>query len=1316
MNSPGILLGESRPEFLVSETLADLFKATARHRPDHPALICGEQYISYGELDRWSDLLAEELIGFGFGPGTFIGVWWPRGLELHVAILSIVKAGAAYVPLDSEMPAERVEAVLSECGAVACFSKSPLHTGIKTIHVPSPPAQGLSFQLMPRGDSDSIAYILYTSGSTGKPKGIPINQRQICHFVRAEQSVLGIRPDDRVYQGFSVSFDMWCEETWISYFAGATLFVADATTAKAVDELSDFLKSKQITVFHAVPSLLAVMEDDIPSLRLVNAGGEACTRAVVDRWSKPGRLFYNSYGPTETTVTSTMIALQPGEPISIGKPLPNYNLGVVDENLNLVPFGISGELIITGPGVGSGYINLPEQSKLKFAVKPPGMEMLPGSKLYRTGDAAIIHSDGRVEFQGRFDDQVKIRGYRIELGEIESRLSQLGGVLAAAVAVMKDNNGYDELVGFIVSNPSVSADPHLLRQELAKVLPSYMVPGIISVLLEMPRLPSGKINRKKLPVPDAFLAPASNDVSADDPINPFGPLSDKVLAVLKKVFPGREIDLEMDFFNDLGGHSLLAASFVSRLRKEAGVERASLRDVYQQRPMKAFVAHLEKAAGTEQAKTKSAFKKIPRSRFLICLLGQSFTLPVIFGLFASQVFFPYLGYYYMQQKMGSHGYAVLTAFCMFIFIPPVFTFLGIFLKWVLLGKIKEGDYPLWGSYYFRYWLVKTIQELVPIQFMTGTPVYPVYLRMLGVKVAKDAQLSAMRIGAEDLVTIGHDASISSLVLLNNVTISGGMMHIRRIDIGNHCYIGTNAVVAGGAVMEDWSELQDLSSLQEGKVMREREIWVGSPAQKTGSIAPEALPLPLEVSDATRRKYSFIYSFLLAIFPFAVLLPLFPIIYIINELDNHADDYDFRYLVWMPLLTLFYQFLFILMTVVFSRALLYKLKPGKYPVHSGIYVRKWLSDQLMALSLIVLHPVYATVYIASFFRGLGAKVGKETEISTASSVTHPLLKIGSGAFIADAVQLGEADVRGQQLILEETTIGDNSFVGNSASIPQGYKLPGNILIGVLSTPPKMDKIDPEKPSDWFGSPAIALPKREQAQSFAPGLTMRPSKMRYFARAIVELIRITIPESVIICLSILLIAYGHDLLSDEPWWKFLLKFPLYYLGFIGIPAFLITVMLKWIFTGNYKPRQMPIWTFGVWKSEAITVIYEALAVPFLLQFLRGTAWLPLLVRLLGAKTGKRVYMNTTDMTEYDMITIGDDAALNEESGPQTHLFEDRVMKVSTVKIGARSSIGAKTIVLYDTEVGDDVDIEALSLVMKGERLPNGTVWTGSPVRPA
>ncbi|RYE04372.1 MAG: peptide synthetase, partial [Sphingobacteriaceae bacterium] len=297
----------------------------------------------------------------------------------------------------------------------------------------------------------------------------------------------------------------------------------------------------------------------------------------------------------------------------------------------------------------------------------------------------------------------------------------------------------------------------------------------------------------------------------------------------------------------------------------------------------------------------------------------------------------------------------------------------------------------------------------------------------------------------------------------------------------------------------------------------------------------------------------------------------------------------------------------------------------------------------------------------------------------------------------------------------TEIESGTFVGNSALIPQGTKLPGNMLIGVLSIPPDQKELEQNQAKDWFGSPAIALPRRQESNPFSAELTSNPSFLRRLARATVEFIRIVLPETLIIIFSIFFIAYGHDLITQEPLYKIILLFPFYYLGFMGLPAFFTTVILKYIFIGKFKAQQKPMWTDKVWRSEAITTTYEALSVPFLLDYMRGTPWLPLAMQLLGVKVCKRVWMNTTDITEFDMVSIGDDVALNENCGPQTHLFEDRVMKVGAIKIGARSSIGAGTIILYDTEIGTDCKIDALSLVMKGERLATETDWVGSPVQP-
>jgi non-ribosomal peptide synthetase-like protein len=1324
MTNLSIAIGADRPDLIREETLVDLFSASAQRYANKTALVFHNESLSYDALDRWSDEIAAYLVNNGIGRSDSVGIWWPRGFELHAAILGILKAGAAYVPIDRETPAERVEVILDEVGAAACFSMEPLNARCIVLQVPHYTAaqshvlaaafadeQHFTLPLGP--EPGDCAYVLYTSGSTGKPKGIPISHRQICHLVRAEQSIFSILPEDKVYQGFSVSFDMWCEETWISYFAGASLWVADNTTSKVIDELSDILKKENITILHAVPSLLAVMENSIPSLRLVNAGGEACTPQVLAKWAQNGIQFYNSYGPTETTVTAAIARLGLGDDIVIGHPLPNYNLAVVDQSMNPLPINQAGELVITGPGLSSGYVRLPQLTSEKFVLKPTALASLPGDRVYRTGDSATMDQDGNIFLQGRLDDQIKLRGYRIELGEIESLLNTFPGVRSAAVTVKKDTTGQEHLVGYVVMEENVCFDVRLARLELGRHVPAYMVPALITALPEMPRMPSGKINRKALPVPELLIAePANPDQQT---IDMDAPAQDRILAVLQDIFPYKQIDPSMDFFDHLGGHSLLAAGFVSKLRRDAGLPNVSLKDVYIHRPLSKLIAEWANEPQTQKTKTDS-FQKPPLWRYICCWLAQTLSLLVVYGLFAFQIFIPYLGYYYVNEETGSIPYSILTSLLLFALIPPLFTIICIASKWLVIGKMKAGDYPLWGTYYFRWWLVKTMQRLVPTQFLNGTPLYPNYLRLLGMKIAPDAQISDFVFGAEDLITIGNDASLSSKITLDNAFVEDGLLKLRSITIGNHAYVGSSAILSGDSVIDDWGELQDLSCLPSGKTIAPGEVWYGSPAQLKEKKALEDLPQPLPVSASTRKKYKAVFLLSVMVFPLIILLPLLPTIIAINKLDDAAGDYDFSYMVSAPGLALLYILLFAAETIIITRILQRGIKPGKYAIYSAFYVRKWFADQLLSLNLIVLHPIYATVYVSRFFRALGAKIGKDTEISTASSVTHPLLEIGDGAFVADAVTLGEADIRGQQLILDKTTIDNCSFVGNSALIPQGYHLHDNMLIGVLSTPPSEQQMTDATARDWFGSPAISLPRRQESNPYPPELTIRPSRMRKLARGIVEFIRIILPESAIICSSILFIAYGHDLVTQEPLWKIMLYFPFYYLFYMGIPAFLLTVILKWVFIRRYKPEQHPMWTWKVWRSEAITSTYEALSVPFLLDFLKGTPWLPLLLRLLGVKTGKRVWMNTTDMTEFDMVSIGDDTALNIDCGPQTHLFEDRVMKVGPVKIGARSSIGAGSIILYDSEIGDDTKISALSLVMKGERLAPGTDWAGSPVRPA
>ncbi|MBC7405289.1 MAG: amino acid adenylation domain-containing protein, partial [Cytophaga sp.] len=594
--SPDILYGARHPEFIRQEVLADLLEATSLRLPNQPALIFGERIVSYQELDRHADIVASKLIDAGACSGQIIGLWLPRGIDLLIMQAAIAKTGAAWLPFDAETPVERIAVCLEDANAIGILSSDALAHELNKVHCPVWTAEKL---ILPsaaplrrrcKGLPSDPAYVIYTSGSTGKPKGIAISQGSICHFLRSENSVLGIQNSDRVYQGFSVAFDMSFEEIWISYLVGATLWIAPREIAIDPEALPQALAQNQVTVLHAVPTLLALFNEEVPSLRIINLGGEMCPESLVARWLTPGRQLFNTYGPTEATVSASLAELQLNEPVTIGRPLPNYGLLVIDpavENgLVLLARGEVGELCITGPGVAEGYLERPELTAEKFLDNPWSSGTLD-KRLYRTGVLARIAEDGSVQCLGRADDQVKIRGFRVELGEIEAVLAQQTGVGTVAV-VLRQEDGIDHLIAFIVpeavtESPSESVIPPMLsstslRAALATVLPPYMVPGRYEFLSEMPRLTSGKIDRKELK--NRKLAVIVTPSGSEAPENP---AEEVLFSALQKLFPGQAIRRELDFFSDLGGHSLLAARLVSALRADARFAYFKISDIYQHR-------------------------------------------------------------------------------------------------------------------------------------------------------------------------------------------------------------------------------------------------------------------------------------------------------------------------------------------------------------------------------------------------------------------------------------------------------------------------------------------------------------------------------------------------------------------------------------------------------------------------------------------------------------------------------------------------------------------------------------------------------------
>ena len=345
----------------------------------------------------------------------------------------------------------------------------------------------------------------------------------------------------------------------------------------------------------------------------------------------------------------------------------------------------------------------------------------------------------------------------------------------------------------------------------------------------------------------------------------------------------------------------------------------------------------------------------------------------------------------------------------------------------------------------------------------------------------------------------------------------------------------------------------------------------------------------------------------------------------------------------------------------------------------------------------------------------SSIGRRAEISTACSSSPDLLEIGDESFTADAASLGAAYVDRGQFTMRPVKIGRRAFVGNSAMIPGGAVIGDDTLIGVLSTTPVSSPGAAMPDSTWLGSPAIFLPQRQKTAGFDPKSTYQPTRWLYAMRLFIEFFRITLPASSFAFLGSIMIAATMRLPAAWPLWKTLAVFPLLCMA-CGLLAAMIVIAIKWLLMGRYTPREAPLWSHFVWRTELVTALHEHLANPFLVEMLLGTPFAAWFFRLLGCRIGKRVFIDSTNFTEFDLIAIGDDACVNRDCTLQTHLFEDRVMKMSHISIGRGCVVGADAVVLYDTRMEDRSRLDGLSLLMKGESLPADTSWVGSPARPA
>lgn len=1311
-----------RPPQRPPRRLEHFFEASCDRNPAAVAVQDGDLVLTYAELERRANQLAHLLRAHGIGAGSRVGLLLERSWLTYASLLGILKAGAAFVPIDPGAPADRVAYIGANAGLNVLLSTTTLAP--TTTELAEPPVWHLdelgdelqrapAFRPEPATTDphdDPICYVIYTSGSSGRPKGVAVAQSSICNFIDVVPTIYDVRPTDRVYQGMTVSFDFSIEEIWPTFAVGATLVVGPTDSRKLGGELADFLEQTGVTVLYCVPTLLATIPRDLPRLRNLLVGGEACPAGLVQRWSRPGRRMLNTYGPTETTVTCTWGELVPGRPVTIGRPLPTYSIVILDDQLRPVPDGEVGEICVGGPGVALGYVGLSEKTADRFVphlLAPPLPDGGP-SRLYRTGDLGRIDSNGEIVYLGRADSEVKIRGHRVDLEEIENVLLEDPDV-ESAVAALKTVGENDELATYVVPRTGTADHAALVARLLEKMrrrLPGYMVPAYLDVLDVLPMMPSGKVDRNRLPAPTARLAAAGPGGPVVDATTDLERRIREVWAEVVGVEPAA-LSVEADFFADLGGHSMLAANVVSALRERRIGRSPAIRDLYANPTVRSLAAALDTAAppppqaagavrhepALRHSRRRLAGAGTAQAAFLYGLLFVAgFPIVVVYSLNDGDV---------SIEVLGELAFAIVSAFlgARWLLVP--------FFIRLLAADVPPGRYPLWSMTFVRLWAMDVLLGFAPLSVLSGSPFMPGFLRALGARIGADCHIATSTVSMPTMLAVGPGSAVGYGVEVRPWIVEDGWVHVAPIQIGPDAFVGAGAVLEPGAYVGVEAAVANHTMIGRGQVLGDRERWAGSPSARVERLSPvvESMLSAMPVPGWTRRLRlrALVGLCLLELLPLAMFVPGVAMVW--WALLNHG-------IVAGLVAAAFVGPVFVLtvcvLVAVTRRLVLPQTPTGVHGLHSGLGIRKWIVDKLLEQSLTHTNSLYATLYTVPWLRALGATVGRGAEVSTAAHLDPALLTLRDDSFVADMASVGSATFANGRMALQHTVVGRRAFVGNASMVPAGTTMGDDSLVGVHTVPPP-DGVPPG--TSWLGSPAIYLPQRQDSGTFDEALTFRPTRRQRAERLVIEFFRITLPTS-LLAVAFYLYLLGISQLADSM--ALLAVAALAPVLAIATSLVVVTIVatVKWCVVGTYRTRVEPLWSRFVRRTEFVTGLYEAAAVPALLNLVIGTPFLPPLLRLFGTHIGRRTWIGTTYLTEFDLVTIDDHATVGRGVSLQTHLFEDRVMKMSTVLIGSGATLGDRAIVLYDAVVGRHAVLSALSLVMKGEQLPAGTRWGGIP----
>ena len=1327
LRAPGLTVADNAVRWAPGERLEHLVEASAVARRDALAVELPDGApVSYAELDARADALARALVEAGLRAGDKVAILLGRSVDATVAILATLKAGGAYVPLDPSFPAERVAFICEDAGVTHAIARPDLApafegTGAAILdpaeHRPSETGAAGRASIVGGLEPDPLAYIIYTSGTTGKPKGVPIRHSMIVNFCRVAAETYGYRSDDRVYQGLTIAFDFSVEEVLVPLCVGAAL-VPPAEDAGALvgQDLADFLRERAITAIACVPTVLATLDDELPALRFILVSGEACPADLVERWWTPERVFLNAYGPTETTVTCTITPLKPGEPVTIGHPLPTYAALILSPEGGVLAPGETGEIAIAGPGVAEGYLNRPERTAAAFVPDTLNLPDNPGGRLYRTGDLGRVDGEGRIEYLGRIDTQVKVRGYRIELAEIETALLRRPAIAQAAVDKIEPSPGQVELAGWYTLREGYEPPDHAeMAEQLRAELPSYMVPAFLERLDELPMLPSGKVDRKVLPAPvgprlGASVKPYEAPASADEA---------RVAAAFAGILGLERLSVADDLFDDLGMNSLLVARACARLRDDAdGPPLAlSMRDVYLARNVRELAARAT-PLGDAPAIVMPPPHIASDQAHVLCGLAQALTFllyPVPF-VWAFTV-----GVDWATDRETLAGvYARVMAFELPLLLAAIA--LPIAVKWTLIGRWRARTIDIWSADYFRFWLVRGLTRANPAVLFVGTPLYSLYLRALGAKIGRHARIFTSIVPiVTDLLTVGDRAVVSKDTVMLGARAIGGRIETGPITIGADAHVGDAAVIDVGATLGEGADLAHASSLAYGQSVGPGASVHGSPAVPApGRFRFDGETPPSSMRDWLYVAYRVVSLLVLLPVPIVATVALYRVLPEAFTVSTGAGGsmawHALEQAGWSLIAFAASLVIGLLWIMVVPRLWSLLLREGvEYPLH-GLRHHAFAAVATQTNSRFFNTFFGDSSLIIHYLRMLGYRI--DTSVQTGSNFgimqkhdTPYLSRIGRGTLISDGLAQSQFEPGAGSFRLRETVVGNENFLGNSVVVPPGSRAGDNVLLATKALVPVHGEL--RENVGLLGSPPFEIPrstKRDRAFDHFKEPDVLAERLRLKLRHNLATIGwFLVSRWAPLVPVFLLLPAIMDVDTSSLGTAFMLTALLLAL-YVAIIHF--HALLEWTARRfrSHEPKACSIYDPYYWTHER----YWKLADVELLKPLAGTPFTGWAWRLFGVRWGRKVYDGGTSMSERSLVSVGDHVTLDEFTMLQSHSLEDGAFKSDHVVLEPGVSVGTRGYVSYGTHLGENAVLAPDAFLVKGERIPAGAAWGGNPAR--